>query len=236
MTDTQAPKRLHYAWVVVLAFVLMLGSFACWMTQGTAGPGYETEVFMLFVVSGTLVAGVLWGWMLLLWLWMIWGSYGEARAWRGRAWLALSPVLIFFGYCVIFLAIDPPSPQKHFRSRFQAQLPADARDIECSAPRLNDAGYFNYAFRCSKQSTLALIHDLAAEPAENVEGVEAMFTAKIGGVARDWSIQDWRNALCFVKGDRHGTGYILMTDVAMERVVVGRDPLWSKSEGEYIEE
>ncbi len=232
MDTATAPKRLHYAWVTTLALALMLGSFACCITQGTAGPGYETKVFVVFVVFGALVAGVLWGWVLLLWLLMIWGVCDKARSWRRRAWLALSPALIFFGYCVISLAADPPSPQKHFPSRFQAQLPADARDIECSAPRLNDAGYFNYAFRCSKPSTLTLIHDLAVEPAENVEGIEAMFTTKIGGVARDWSIQDWRNALCFVKGDRNGTGYILLTDVAMERVVVGRDPLWSKSDEE----
>ena len=232
MDTVTPPKRLHYAWVTTLALALMLGSFACWITQRTAGPGYETEVLVVF---GAFILGFQWGWTLLLWLLMIWGVCDKARSWRGRAWLALSPALIFFGYCVISLAIDPPSPQKHFPSRFQAQLPADARGIEFSAPRWTDAGHYNYAFRCSKPSTLALIHDLGVEPAENVEGIEAMFTTKIGAVARDWSIQDWRNALFFVKGDRDGTGYILMTDVAMERVVIGRDPLWSKSEEEYVE-
>lgn len=230
MTDSQAPKRLHYAWVVVLAFVLMFGGLACLHYQHTPGPGHEIWPFVLF---GALFSTPLLGGVLSIWLCATWSVFGETRPWRGRTWVALLPALFFFGYVAVTLAADPPSPQRQFQRYFHADLPVDARNIKVLPPALPDPGYAYFAFSCSKQSTSALIKELVMEPGpdEHVSGMEILFSR----IAGDWSKQDWEKSLQFGKSERTGTGYILVTDALMERVLMTRQPLLSKSEEEMLE-
>lgn len=227
MSTATAPRRLHYAWIVVLAFVLLFGGLACLYCQHTPGPCHEIWPFVLF---GTLFSTPLFGGVLSIWLCATWGVFGETRPWRGRTWVAMLPALFFFGYGVASIAMDPPSTQRHFQRYFHTDLPVDARNIKVLPPTLTDPGYAYFAFSCSKQSTSALIKELAMEPGpdEHVIGMEILFSR----IAGDWSKQDWEKSLQYGKSERTGTGYILITDALMERVLVTRQPLLSKSEEE----
>lgn len=221
----QAPKRLHYAWVVAMGFSLMFGGLACHYCQHTAGPGHG---IWLYVLIGTLFSSLLFGLGLSFWLSVTWDVFGDTCPWRWRTWVALLPALIFFGYNAAAIVTAPPSPQRHFLEHFHAELPTDARNIKVLPPALPDPGYVYFAFGCSKQSTQTLIMKLKAEPIENEVGLELMFFR----IARDWSALDWEKSLFFMKVARTGTGYILLTDASMEQVLVARDPGWAKSEEE----
>lgn len=225
MSHPQAPKQLHYGWVMALAFGMMLGGLACLYCRPTAGPGHGIWLFVLF---GTLFSTPLFGGVLSIWLCATWGVYGETRPWLGRTWVALLPSLMLFGYGAASIATVPPSPQRHFQEYFHADLPSDVRNLRVAPPLLTDRGHVYFAFKCSKQSTSDLIKELAMEPSpdEHVSGMKEVFLR----FAPDWTKQDWEDSLQFGRTDRTGTGYILVTDPSMECVLVHRNPLWSKGE------
>lgn len=232
MTGSQTPKHLHYAWVMLLALMLMAGGSACLVMQASAGPLHWNGVLIL---ATTLYVTLFWSLILLLWLVVAWNVFDRFPRWRKRTLATLLPTMVFFGSAVTMLIVAAPSPQRIFRRYFQAPLPAEATSIKIAGPTPANAGYINAAFTCSKQSTLNLINELRADPVGHYADAEFIFTSRIMGVAHDWSPKDWETSLCFVRTDRNGTGYILVTDAAMQRTLVARDPLWAKSEDELHE-
>ncbi len=226
MSDAQATRRLHYGWVVVLAFVMLMGGFYLGLVQETAGPGYGGKYFisgMLMIVACVFCP------LLLTWLLVILGLSCLPLLRRWRTWLALSPALLLFGYGLVTLILNPPSPQRKFQRMFHATLPTDARNIQVAQGGVADSGGdLDFAFVCSTQSTQSLIHELGLKPIETKE--VALWSST--RIVPEWSINDWKGVQRFSKVEhvgepsRAGTGFILITDSLMERVFVRRRPLF----------
>lgn len=230
MSDAQAPKRLHYGWVVTLAFGMMIVGFYLGLVQLTAGPGYGGEYFISFMLMACAFIG---GPLLLTWLLVILGLSCLPILQRWRTWLALSPALLLFGYGLVTLILNPPSPQRKFQRMFHATLPTDARNIQVAQGGVADSGgNLDFAFVCSAQSTQALIHELGLKPIETKE--VALWSST--RIVPEWSINEWKGVQRFSKVEhvgrpgRAGTGFILITDASMERVFVRRSPLFDPVE------
>jgi hypothetical protein len=223
MTDSQAPDRLNYGWVVVLAVgMLLVGLQVSFYQMGASSEAGK------MAWGNTLTFGLVLSLPLLVWLVVVWGVYGEKRPWRGRTLLALLPSALLLASMVVPLAWQPSKEQRlreRFRAMFHADLPADAREIDATYPTLADSGFVDFVFRGSRESTQALVK---AMNMELQEGVPPHYSR----LEREWSDQRWMDALWFISSDKNDVGYMLITDPRMERVLVTRDPLFAKSEDE----
>lgn len=220
MPTSEPAKRLHYGWVVVIAFSLLVAGLTLGVAKVGSGFRYEHPPF---IVGMTIFATLIFGFFLLLWQVIIWKAFDVGRRWRGRTWVAMLPALLLLLYTSARFIADPPSPQKTFRAVMQVEMPSDAQEIATSQLSLGDMREF--MFRCSKQSTLHLIKTLGLEAWEESP-------AFVSYVAKDWVKADWKDAQSYIRLDKRGTGYILITDTGMERVVVQRHPGFAKSEEE----
>lgn len=220
MPTSEPAKRLHYGWVMAMAFGLLVAGLTLGVVKVGAGFRYEHPPFIVgMVIFGALMFGPI----LLLWQVIIWKAFDIGRRWRGRAWMAMLPALLLLLYTSTRFIANPPSPQKTFSAVMQVEMPSDAREIDTSQLALGDMREF--MFRCSKQSTLQLIKALELEAMEESPAFGSY-------VAKDWMKEDWKDAQSYLRVDKRGTGYILITDTGMERVVVQRHPGFSKSEEE----
>lgn len=221
MSSSESPKRLHYGWVMVLAFGLLIAGLTLFFLQAGSGPRYEDPSFIMMLVAfSTMVCGF----FLLLWLGIIWRVFESGRQARRRVWAAVIPPLLLVVFATAGLVKDPPSPQRMFHALLKVPMPPDAREIGVT-PLFFAGGPKEFAFRCSKQSTLDLIKSLDLEA---IEETPSFFSH----VAKDWEAAGWKDSLLFLKTDKKGVGYILITDTAMERVVMQRDLLFAKTEEE----
>ncbi len=184
-----------------------------------------------FAGGMTMFVGLLFSVPLLIWLVIIWGIYGENRAWRGRAWLALLPSALLFSGNILETAFQPPREQrlrKRFQLMFHAELPTDARNIDATYPTLADSGHVDFVFRCSKASAYALITAMNLKAGEG----EPPHYSRL---APERSEQLWIDTVFFFRVDRRGVGYLLITDSRMELIVMARNPLFAKSEDDSNE-
>lgn len=224
-----ARQKSNYGCVVLIAYVLLIAGAFALITNHSAGPGYG-------FAGNAATRAIFWGTIaphfgpaLLLWLFIVWSIFRRNGSWRGRNWIAVAPPLVFLAFRVGVLLADPPSPQRYFRETFAAELPADARMIQVGHPTLGDPGFVDFAFVCSKQSTLTLID------AMNLDRMTTKATTPGGyfQAAVEWQYWEWKTPHQYGKVQRTGTGHILIADTEMERVIVARNPLFAKSEAEY---
>jgi hypothetical protein len=210
MSDPQAPKRLHYGWVMALAFGMMLGGvfWSCVLVSASSRI-FEWAGFM------TAMAGMALGLPLLAWLGVIWCVYNFKRSWRGRAMLALLPSGIMFAFALYGAVTQPSREQRlrqHFKRVFQAEIPADAYETDVRPP-IFDAWNMEFTFRCSKESTLTLIKAMKAER-RHVEAPRSNL------LVRDWSADRWHDMQAYEHVDQKGNQNILITGALMESVSV----------------
>lgn len=220
MRTSEPANRLHYGWVVVIAFSLLVAGLTLGVAEVGSGFRYEHPPL---IVGMVIYATLIFGFFLLLWLAVIWKTFDTGRRWRGRAWIAAMPALLLLLYTSTGFIANPPSPQKTFSALMQVEMPSDALEIDTTQLSLGDMREF--MFRCSKQSTLQLIKALELETME-----ESLVLGSY--VAKEWMKADWKDAKSYLRVDKRGTAYILITDTDMEKVVVQRHPGWAKSEDE----
>lgn len=223
MNAPASSKRLHFAWVAVMALVMTGMALFGSAYNATESSQAGTFAYTMVIVMGPFFAAGLGVWLLL--------AHGICRrqpAWRWRTHLALLPsVFLLIGTAVASL-IQPPREQRlqrHFEALFHAPLPTGARGIDVTCPRLSDGGHVDFAFTCPKASVEKLV---AAMSLEKAEGEPPHFTRLDCALKR----QGWKDLTWFWKADKAGCGYLLITDPTMEHVVVARNPLFSKSEDE----
>lgn len=217
MRTSQAPKRLNYGWVVLLANVTLIGSCfwglvlypSSWGVFAFAG--YMTA---LIAIPAAFLLGI---WLLIVWL-----VYRRRRSWPGRAWVGLLPSALMLS-SVVFHASTysrEDSIRKLFRSYFAVEIPADAEGMDVSAPTLADSGNKAFAFRCSKESTLALIKalkmDLQANPAPFLSH----------RLVPDWTDKHWQSARVYEHVDDQGTLNCLIVVSSLESVLITRWPFY----------
>lgn len=228
MTIETTTNRLKYRWVVTIASVLLIGGTFFRSARRGAGLGYGSAMDAgIWAVDWTMFS-VLFGMFLAIWLVGSWALLEFGFSWRGRTWVAILPPLVFFVFQSATLLIDLPSPHRYFEEIMGAKLPVDARSIEVTYPTFTDPGYVEFAFEGAKETTLALIEAMKLEPIDMESGPLGIYFR----VGRDWQADQWEEAKKYTKINRSGTGYLLISDRDMERVIVVRDPLYAKSEAD----
>jgi hypothetical protein len=217
METAMAPKRLHYAWVVMLAFVLMFtGLYVSMLFNTASSQAAEFARFMAVFIGAFLSMP------LLVWLLVIWSICGGKHPWRGRTWLALLPSALLLAAGLVYVVQLPPREQRlryHFRELLNAEIPADAREMDVTSPARDDV---EFTFRCSKESTQALIKSMRLEP----QDVEPPFSSRL---ARDWSKNHWADAQYYKQTDERGVEHLLIADSRLERVWVARAVQFAES-------
>lgn len=228
MTIETTTNRLKYRWVVTIASVLLIGGTFCRSARRGAGLGYDSVMNAGIWAVDWAMFSLLFGMFLAIWLVGSWALLKFGFSWRGRTWVAILPTLGFFLFQSATILIEPPSPQSYFEERFGAKLPADARSVEVTRPRMTDPGYVEFAFEGSKESTLHLIEAIRLEPVD----MESKPLGAYFRVGHDWQADQWEEAKKYTKINRSGTGYLLISDRDMKRIIVVRDPLYAKSEAD----
>ncbi len=223
---TPNTNRMRYARVALIAFALWVGGTFLLIARRGAGPGYgfalDTRTAGIVGIVVLLQVGL----VLAIWLAGSWALFDPHQAWRRRTWVAVSPSVIFILLQFSILVVDPPSPHKYFEKTFGAKLPEKVHVTEVAHPTLADPGYVEFAFEGSKESTLLLIEAMELTA---IEPGPPAFSFRVGG---NWALHEWQSAKQFTRVDRSGTGYLLICDPEMLRVVVVREPLYAKSEAE----
>lgn len=218
MSSSEAPKRLHYGWVIALAHVAFMGGFFGDLMLYPASRGVFDFAWSMTVVA-TIPASII----LCIWLAVVWLVYGPKRPWHGRTWVALLPSLFIVASAVFHASSY--SREEHMRkifyAYFAAEIPPDAKEMDVSAPTLADSGNKAFVFRCSKESTLGLIKAMKVE-------LQQGEPSPVTRLALDWSDERWRDARAYERVDDEGTQNRLITGSSMESVLVTRWPDWAK--------
>lgn len=170
MSDPQAPKQLHYGWVMALAFTLaMSGIFIALVQSEASSEAVESAGFWMLIA--TPVTGI----FSLIWFGVVWVLFRWQRQWLGRAWLALLPSLLLLSAVAIH-SVSRPSREQRIRQSFQnafgIPLPSQAFEIDIS-PHAFGSGVVTFAFRCPPETTQALLKSMNFEKNLN-EGVTPM--------------------------------------------------------------
>ncbi|MBE2287265.1 MAG: hypothetical protein IAE77_27675 [Prosthecobacter sp.] len=218
MSTSQAPKRLHYGWVVVLAQLTFIGSCFWDLTLYPSSEGV-----LAFACYMTAIITIPAAFILGIWLLIVWLVYASRRIWHGRTWLGLLPSA-FMLVSALFHASTysrEDGIRKLFVEYFAVEIPPDAEGMDVSAPTLAYSGNKAFTFRCSKQSTVALIKALKMEPHHQ----RAPFLSH--PLVPDWTDEHWQSAHLYEYVDDEGTQNRLITVGSLESVLITRWPFYT---------
>jgi 4-amino-4-deoxy-L-arabinose transferase-like glycosyltransferase len=216
--DTPRPKRLHFALLLLLSFLIFLVGFA--FEQALRWSNHLDGLLSGLVQSGIL--GVAWCLIYVLpWSLIIFGLYRWRRWWRFRTQWILAPSILIAILSIGSLLTNPQSPSNRFKRFAKTNLPANAQDLHFHFTGGGFADYGDtYFFRTTPSEVDRLISDLRLSEDE-FYGQEGMSHAIVSPFSDCPDFSSWKGGKQFKGWDeRQRWFYYLITDSTRTQVYV----------------
>ena len=216
--DTQKPKRLHFAFLLLLSFLVFLAGFTFEQTFSWTN---HLDGFMSGLIQGGML-GVAWCLIYVLpWSLIIFGLY-RWRGWeRFRTQWILAPSILIVILLAGSLITDPPSPANRFKRFAKTELPTNAQNINF---RFRGGGFADYAdtyyFKTTPVEVDRIIADLGLAE-DQIYGRQGKSYTIVTPLPGSPDFASWKSRKQFTGWDeRQQWFYYLITDSTRTHVYV----------------